>query len=85
VSKAEITSGYDGRTIYAFDLVAMVPVERSRYIKTHICVAFVACPRCEAEQGEPCRSYTNGRYKPGIWIATTHFLRREAYIESLKH
>lgn len=33
-----------------------VPTQRGRYVRTHRCVAVVACSRCRATAGEPCKT-----------------------------
>jgi hypothetical protein len=46
-----------------------VPNEFGRYLRTDPCVAHVACERCHATIGEPCRH--DGKY-----VAATHAVRR---------
>lgn len=52
-------------------IFAKVPNERGRYLRTDKSVALVACPKCEAMVGEPCKD-TNG------YGGTTHYWRRRA-------
>lgn len=55
-----------------------VPNERGRYIRTHKCVAFVACPACNSIPGQPCISPNSGRYWAG-----THGDRNTAYARQI--
>lgn len=50
-----------------------LPFERGRFLRTHACVAHVACPLCEAAIGEPCLG------AKGQHHAETHAMRRKAY------
>lgn len=61
------------KTVYfaAEHPVCFVLVTGGLFLKTHICVAFVACPTCGAPKGHPC---THG----DRWTAGTHCKRREA-------
>lgn len=52
---------------------AFVPAERGRFIRTHICAAFIDCPNCEAKRRRPCRS------SDGNMIVATCLDRRAAY------
>jgi hypothetical protein len=45
---------------------------RGHWMKTDRCVAFVACPSCGADRGEPCIG-VNGQ------MASTHTVRRDDY------
>ena len=46
------------------------PGVRGFWIRTDVCVAYVACPSCKAERAEPCRG------KRGGWTTQTHVTRR---------
>lgn len=54
-----------------------IPNERGRYLRTHICVAHVACPnpRCLSIAGEPCK-------RGASYITSSHFSRRDAFRRS---
>jgi len=64
------------RRVYLIDGIAFVPHPCARvglYVKTHACVAQVACPFCKAVIGEPCRQHL----RQG-WSGSTHYARRRA-------
>jgi len=50
----------------------------SLYLRTHVCVVFVECPRCKAPVGTPCQSVR------GDPKAETHCSRRDAYAAKVK-
>jgi hypothetical protein len=52
---------------------AFVPAQRGRYIRTHICVAFVPCTNCKAQKRRACVS------SDGNLTVATCVKRREAY------
>jgi hypothetical protein len=64
--------------IYIFDDVCFVNVLRGLYMKTHVCVALVACPSCKAKKGSPCTGRTR------LPTAATHLGRREDAERALK-
>ncbi|MFA4971530.1 MAG: hypothetical protein WC683_02875 [bacterium] len=53
----------------------VVPNERGRYMRTHVCVAYVTCKCCGAKPGEPCvgRLRVSGKAR---YSSDTHYLRR---------
>jgi len=66
-------TGHDGRAIYIAGIHAFVPAEPLRYLRTHVCVAYVVCRHCGSVEGVPCLG------SKGRWILSTHIKRREAY------
>jgi hypothetical protein len=50
-ANVNIYAEYREKAKYAF-----VPAERGRFIRTHICAAWIACPNCGAKKQRPCRS-----------------------------
>lgn len=49
-----------------------VPTEFGRYVRSHVSVAYVACPRCNSTVGEPCKF--DGKYQ-----GSTHGVRRDEF------
>jgi hypothetical protein len=58
-----------------------IPDEHGRYLRTHPCVAHVACPRCNATIGEPCKSWGKN---PGRYHGATHADRRGNWNQSYR-
>ena len=52
---------------------AFVPAERGRFIRTHICAAFVACSNCGAKNRRPCLT------PDGNMTVATCLVRRQDY------
>lgn len=55
-----------------------VPLRPMLYVRTHVCVVFVACTRCKAKRGTPCVDHY------GLSRSGTHVVRRKAYAEFAK-
>lgn len=68
------------KNIYIIGNVAFVehPCQRGHWLKTHPCIAHVACPHCKAKIGEPCASSF------GVHLGATHQPRRKAFTRSEK-
>jgi len=63
-----IYAEYRNEAKYAF-----VPAERGRFIRTHICAAFVPCSNCGVKRHKPCIS------SDGNMTVATCLARRETY------
>ncbi len=72
-SRCEVTTS-PGK-IYAFGQECFVkhPMVPGAWLRTHICIAVVACPMCKAKRGEICR-----RPSDRFPLKLTHYRRRVA-------
>jgi hypothetical protein len=82
----QMLAARDGRVrrrifIAAEPTICFVRLDCGLFIKTHACVAYVACPRkvgCGARVGEPCR----GKFKGPQ--SDTHYMRRRAFQKKIQ-
>lgn len=60
-----------------------LPAEaKGRYVRTHPSAAFVACPDCNSQPGEPCTILRPEGYEPNTWryySAEVHRKRKDVY------
>lgn len=66
---------YRGRERHCF-----VPAERGRWIKTHVCAAWVDCELCGAPRGNPCHG---GNGDGDGFVVAAHRVRKDDYADML--